>query len=510
MEYFQVNVFLEIFIKGERMRENNTQTLAKDEVLSVNNFQKFSKTENRPDNNLVKEFTNKPIPLEVHIFEYENEFFVFDVRNYAILKLDAAGALVLSHMHKLPLDELINALSQTLSKELIRSYYKRFLALVNEGVFSLKPIRKPNTPEFNRLVLMLAGGCNMGCTYCFEKDVPIYQNPNLLSQEKADEILNWFFEHQEGSKAHIQLYGGEALLNWNVLKYVVSKANKWAIENDIDLTKYLITNGTLLKEDRIAFLKDNNVTIQVSVDGDAETHNRFRIFKSGQPTIDRIKPNIEKLNESGADFNLRAVLTRQNKDPQAVIDGLRTYGAEKVSFEVVATDDLNAQFDDKDWDEFNDQYLNFVHNPFISWAKLPDEMQTMIIRICEGQKVFYGCGAGKSEVTIAPDGNIYECQRIYRKPYSNINEDKSPLELASTFLTMVDERPVCKDCWARYLCGGGCLHQSQVGHGIDDPLPQYCTMKHNLAEASIVKIHQIRSMNADNNQNLEDKCTTVI
>jgi uncharacterized protein len=398
-------------------------------------------------------------------------------------------------MRTLPLGAIVDELAANIPPQMVRAHYLRFLEMIRDGILSIEPVPRPKRPPFYRLVLMLAGGCNMGCTYCFEKDVPIYQELNLMTREKADEILDWFFNHQEGKKAHVQLYGGEALLNWPILQYVVERMEAWAHKNDIELTKYLITNGTLLKAERIAYLKDHNVTIQVSVDGDADTHNRFRILKSGKPTMDRIRPNIEELSRQGADFNLRAVLTRQNSDPNAVIRGLRSLEADRVSFEVVATDNTDAQFTDKDWKIFNEKYHDFIHAPYEEWSKLPDEMQSMIIRICEHQRVFYGCGAGISEVTVAPDGSIYECQRIYREPYSKVADNKSPTQLASQFLTMVDDRPICQDCWARYLCGGGCMHQSHVGHGKDDPLPEYCVMKRNLAEASIVKIDEIRSLN---------------
>src|SRR4051812_817923 len=66
-----------------------------------------------------------------------------------------------------------------------------------------------------------------------------------------------------------------------------------------------------------------------------------------------------------------------------------------------------------------------------------------------------------------------------------------PRELDSRFLTMVDERPVCRDCWARYLCGGGCLHQAHTDGGTDAPLPQFCRMKRTLVEAAIVHLAEI-------------------
>ena len=254
------------------------------------------------------------------------------------------------------------------------------------------------------------------------------------------------------------------------------------------------------------------MAVQVSVDGDAETHNRFRVFKSGEPTMDRITPNIEELSRQGADFNLRAVLTRQETNPNVVVDALRALGAEKVSFEVVSTDYRDAQLTDADWEDFHAEYRGFVRSPYTVWSELPSEMSSMIIRLCERRRLCYGCGAGVSEVTVAPDGSIYECQRMFGDPCGDVRDDRSPAEFDRQFLTPVDERPICKDCWARYLCGGGCMHQSYLGRTDGDPLPQFCVMKRDLAEASIVKIDEIRSLNqvAGNrwDDHLEGACTT--
>jgi uncharacterized protein len=431
------------------------------------------------------------------VFEHEGQHYAFDVRNYVILRLDLAGAAVLCRMRNLTLGAIEGELASQLGSAVVRAHYVRFLEMIRDGVFSVRPLSRPERPPFDHLVIMLAGGCNMGCSYCFEKHVPIYQNPNLMTRERADEVLAWFFRHHEGSRAHIQLYGGEPLLNWPVLVYVVEKVEAWAEQNRFELTKYLITNGTLLAADRIAFLKAHRVSVQVSVDGDAETHDRFRVLKSGKPTMERIRPNIDELVHQEADFNLRAVLTSGQLDPRVVTDGLLSHGAKKVSFEVVATDDEVASLSERDWHVFHEKFDAFLSNPYSTWEELPADVQTMIIRICQHEHVSYGCGAGVNEVTVSPDGSIYECQRIYRTPYSHISHDKSPTELNSKLLTMVDDRPICNTCWARYLCGGGCMHQSHVGHGSDDPLPHFCRMERRLVEAAIVKIGEIRSSGVD-------------
>src|ERR1700722_6065199 len=149
------------------------------------------------------------LSVEVHVFQQNSDYYAFDVRNFAILKIDHRGAAVLRRMRDLPLGAIVQELaSQDIPAEAVRAYYVKFLELIRDGVLSIQPVDSPGRPYFNRLVIMLAGGCNMGCTYCFEKDVPIYQEPNLLTRERADEIVNWFCKHQEGEWAHVQLYGG--------------------------------------------------------------------------------------------------------------------------------------------------------------------------------------------------------------------------------------------------------------------------------------------------------------
>ena len=409
-------------------------------------------------------------------------------------------------MRSSPLDDIIREFHSFIDKKRIKAHFLKLQKLIEDGVLSVTPLLPPPRPLFYRLVLLVAAGCNMGCRYCFEKDVPAYRQSTLLTREMADRILCWFFDHQKGPKAHIQIYGGEPLLNWPIVQYVVDRCDDWSKCQSVVLSKYMITNGTLLDADKIKWLKERSVAIQVSVDGDKETHDRFRVYKSGVPTMGHIQPNIAELIRQKGAFNLRAVLTREQTDPELILTGLRKHGATRVSFEVVATDCQEARLAEKDWSQFNKKYLRLLHRPFSSWIELPEDLQNIIIRICEQRRIIYGCGAGLSEVTITPDGAIYECQRLFRPPLGHVGDNKGLPELESHFLTPVDDREHCRSCWARYLCGGGCLHQSHIGHASDAPLPQFCEMKRNLAEAAIIKSHEIKMSNAGHHaQNQEDR-----
>jgi uncharacterized protein len=434
------------------------------------------------------------LPISTHIFEFDEQYYVFDVRNFSILKVTTSGASVLHRMNRCSLQSIVQDMSSQVSADVVRAHYLRFLELIRDGTLSVEPISAPSHVPFHRLVIMLAGGCNMGCSYCFEKNVPDHQNYNCMTYEKATQAIDWFLGQHQGRKSHVQLYGGEPLLNWKVLERVVERLEKWAQSQRIDHTTYLITNGTLLSPSRISFLKSHNVTVQVSVDGDAAAHDRFRKFKSGRPTMSHIERNVRELARQGIDFNLRAVLTHQNIDPIRVLAALKDLGGQRVSFDLVASDEESVRLTPMDWIEFNNRYRQLLFSGQQKWSDLPEDMKSMIRRIVKRQPVFFGCGGGVSEVTVAPDGTIYDCQRLFREPIGSISHGILPRALPARMVRSVDDKKRCKECWARYLCGGGCLHQAVTEHGSNEPSDQYCVRMHNLVEASIVKIDAIRRL----------------
>ncbi len=438
---------------------------------------------------------NQILPIEVHTFENNGIHYGFDCRNYAVFTIDALGSLVLSRARDRSLTAIITELFPKHEEDLVKVRYLRILEMLRNGILSDTPVPPPPRPHFHRLVVMLAGGCNMACHYCFEKDIPTYQGVNKMTRSVADQVIEWFSRHQKGPKAHVQLYGGEPLLNWPVLTHVVEQLEQWACLKQKDLSFYLITNGTLLDPKKIQYLKNHNVSIQVSVDGGQKIHDRFRVLKSGQPTFDLIAPNISELIDHHMDFNLRAVLTRFQPDPARVVRELISLGAEKVSFEVVASDLEAVRLTETDWDHFNRYYRTHLKSPFKSWSQLPAETQRNIINICEGKRLSYGCGAGVTEFTVSPDGYLYECQRLFQEPCAHVSQDIAINQIDSRIQTRVDARDGCKKCWARYLCGGGCMHQSFIEQGDKLPFKKYCQTKTAELEAAIVKIHEIKYLN---------------
>src|SRR5689334_1395020 len=102
---------------------------------------------------------NATFPLEVHVFEHDGAYYCFDARNYAILKLNAAGAAVLSLMATHTFQEILEELAGQVQAGTVRTLYVRFLEMIRDGIFSIEAVPRPSRPPFSHLVIMLAGGC---------------------------------------------------------------------------------------------------------------------------------------------------------------------------------------------------------------------------------------------------------------------------------------------------------------------------------------------------------------
>ena len=88
------------------------------------------------------------------------------------------------------------------------------------------------------------------------------------------------------------------------------------------------------------------------------------------------------------------------------------------------------------------------------------------------EKSCHGCLGGKQYLAIAADGSIYFCSSLADAPefkmgdvFAGIDREKQQ-HFDAQF--NVNNRPECKTCWARNLCGGGCLWEARTTTG--DPM----------------------------------------
>lgn len=153
----------------------------------------------------------------------------------------------------------------------------------------LKYLENFNTRSLG-LVIVPTCACNFSCPYCYEHNLPV----DIMNEKVEDQVLTFIQSFKESKNLHICWHGGEPLIAYDSMKRLLNK-----IKNDksINLTVHsLVTNGYLFDEEKCDFFNEHHLgSVQITIDGLPETHNKSRIHKAGLPTYDRIISNIETI-----------------------------------------------------------------------------------------------------------------------------------------------------------------------------------------------------------------------
>lgn len=156
---------------------------------------------------------------------------------------------------------------------------------------------------------VLTARCNFGCQYCHSSIVGMQRTDTDMTMEVAERAVDMTFR-STSPVITIEFQGGEPLANWEVLQHVVEYARQKNALAGKALAFSLVSNLTLLDEDKLDYLLDRRVQICTSIDGPADVHNRHRVWRDGDGfavTTGWMKRINERYVQMGLDPNLYRV-----------------------------------------------------------------------------------------------------------------------------------------------------------------------------------------------------------
>lgn len=331
-----------------------------------------------------------------------------------------------------------------------------------------------DTEKANWTVLLLPSlGCNYRCTYCFEQGAGY---PAVtMSRKQVDAIFEIIKGHMEPG-AQLSLYGGEPLTkeNRDLVGYIVEKGKAngnsfFAVTNGHDLDSYMDLLG-----------KDGIGSLQISVDGPREIHDRRRIALDGDSSYDRIMSNIEKaLRNTDVEIHLRINIDKTNAP--FVMDLLKELEQsgflENKSFNVVANQVIGAgdiTVDSRDLRKLEEEVEKKYPQLQDMFTGRTRESNDLFIRaLYFGEPVpkrISVCGASGGMKLFSPDGKIYSCWSCLGYPdhvigtfdeAGNVSWNQEVLEKWKR--TMLPYNRDCLACRYAFLCGGGCHRPALKG-----------------------------------------------
>ena len=154
-----------------------------------------------------------------------------------------------------------------------------------------------------QLILCSTEQCNLRCEYCIYYDTK-YQGKTPLKKmefETAKKAISEFLENSENSPRRcISFYGGEPLMNFELIKKCVEFVEEQNLLHDMDFT--MTTNGLLLNREKADFLYQHRFIVSVSIDGPKEIHNRYRTNTNIKDSFDTIITNVKYLISTDPDY----------------------------------------------------------------------------------------------------------------------------------------------------------------------------------------------------------------
>ncbi|MEK6727157.1 MAG: His-Xaa-Ser system radical SAM maturase HxsB [Candidatus Omnitrophota bacterium] len=129
-------------------------------------------------------------------------------------------------------------------------------------------------PSLHIVVVTLR--CDHRCVYC-QAGSQDYKAKELdMDIATAEKVVDIIFE-SPNKNITIEFQGGEPLINFETIKFIVKYAQKKNKEAKKDLMFTVVSNLTFINEKIVKFLLENRIHICTSLDGPEKLHNKCRI-----------------------------------------------------------------------------------------------------------------------------------------------------------------------------------------------------------------------------------------
>ena len=335
------------------------------------------------------------------------------------------------------------------------------------------------------LCLHVAHTCNLNCEYCFASQGKYHGERALMTPDVAKRAIDFLIENS-GTRRNLEVdfFGGEPLMNWQVVKDTVAYARSIEQEKGKNFRFTLTTNGMLIDDEVIDFCNKEMHNVVLSLDGRKHIHDHLRKDYAGNGSYDRIVPKFQKLAAArgGRDYYMRGTFSHNNVDFTEDIVHMADLGFTELSMEpvVCAPGDPYA-LTEEDLPKLFEQYELLAMEMLKRRREgRPITFYHYMIDLQSGPCIYKriaGCGSGTEYMAVTPWGELYPChQFVGDEKYSmgDLWKGVTNTELRDRFKQVsAYSRPECRDCWARLYCSGGCAANAYHATGSINGVYEY-------------------------------------
>ena len=272
----------------------------------------------------------------IHVFNYKNAHYVYDVGSGSLHECDKDTAEYLKAKYE-------GGQAPALSKEKIAEIQRDIDELEKNGLLFKEEVKvyPVKSSEIKALCLHICHDCNLRCRYCFADEGAYHAEREFMSEQTAKKAIDFLIENSGNRKIlEVDFFGGEPLMCLQTIKNVVAYAKEKAAKAGKKFLFTTTTNALLLDDDAIDFFNREMENVVLSLDGRKEVHDAIRKTKNGKGSFDLVINNIKKFVKSRGDKNyyVRGTFTSKNLDFSEDVIFLAENGFDSISMEPVVTE----------------------------------------------------------------------------------------------------------------------------------------------------------------------------
>jgi len=268
--------------------------------------------------------------------------------------------------------------------------------------------------------------CNYNCIYCQASSRNLKAKGFDMSKKTAQAVVETIFQ-SPNPNITIEFQGGEPLVNWPTIKFIVEAAEKKNKKAKKKLFISLVTNLSLMDSEKYDYIVKHHISVCTSLDGPEKLHNLNRPFVNGnsyQATTSWIKKFKEKEKKDRSLYRLSALVTISKfsyKYPKEIVDEYLKWGFRGIHLRPLSFLGLSNKFKDsidqsvKEFLEFWRKSMDYIidinlkgrffweRGSAIMLKKILDDIDPNFLDLRSP------CGAGIGQMLYNYDGKVYTC-----------------------------------------------------------------------------------------------------
>ena len=280
--------------------------------------------------------------------------------------------------------------------------------------------------------------------------------------------LDWFLSSERKAvrdRTVMFMGGGEPTLSWDLLVQSALHAEKVAREEDVTLHLALTTNGSIMDDNMLDFLRKHDFTVQVSFEILPDVQNEQRAH------FDEVAANLVKITEAGINNYVRSTITESNVDriPEMVEFCHEHFPkVRKMSCQQVVDPEYFSSVGKVD-DFFDRYFLSFreAEKKAASYGITLRSSSSHLLNYSKRERFCYNllCLTPYGTFTTCPDVSSpveadYRDALVGKVVGNGISFDREAFDRVAG--GSIHSFAKCRNCYARWNCGSGCPSTRRV------------------------------------------------